>query len=255
MRDEIDRAERVLGREGVLADREEIDRGAQREDVRRGGDSLFSRGLLGGLVGRRAQLGVRTGHQGGRHGLGDTEIDDPRSRFAQHDVGGFQIAVHGVGRVDVLERLGDPEGDGEDVPARQRTGFRDEFEQGRTADVLAGQPGFRSIRVRVDQVRDVTAADTSGDVDLPAETLGELRVPAQFRLQELDRDRTAIGRDGQKDPAEAAGAEARPELVRTGVAGVALLQWFEVERGHVGNGGPTAYEEELVGPAAVMQVR
>jgi hypothetical protein len=111
---------------------------------------------------------------------GDAEIDDPRSVPGQQHVRRLEIAVNDAGRVDCLQRLGDPGDEPECHRLLHRAVGVDDLVEGGPGHVRGHQPWRRGGRVRVDQLRGVQPAHPLGGLDLLAEAVKETLVVAEL---------------------------------------------------------------------------
>jgi hypothetical protein len=91
--------------EGVVTGGGEHGEHAPGEDVGRRSDALTAH-LFGGEPGRLPDHHARARHRRGIEGRRDPEVDDLDAARRDQHVGGLQVAVHDVGRVDGDERLG-----------------------------------------------------------------------------------------------------------------------------------------------------
>jgi len=180
---------------------------------------------------RRHEL--RSSHRlagaGQRRGLqraGDAEVDHSRAVGPEQHVGRFEIAMHDVGGVNGLQRLGDAG----DQPERHRLGQRpagvQDLLQGRSLHVGGGQPRRIGVRVRVDQFGGIQPAYAPGGLDLLLEARAEFLVVAEFRPHHLQCE-GAAGRGGrQVYLAHPAGAEAAAQAILPDLYGIIARQWL-----------------------------
>ena len=61
------------------------------------------------------------GNAAQRHRLGQTEIEQLRSRFGDHDVAGLQVAMNDPGAMSLVQRLADLNAIAQHLIDRQRT--------------------------------------------------------------------------------------------------------------------------------------
>ena len=196
---------------------------AEREDVDGGRDgqatNLLRRHELGGPHGHAALGQVR-----GLRGPCDPEIDHARPVRGQQHVGRFEITVDDTGGVDRLQSLGDPGHQQDDRLRRHRPVLRDGLLQRRPRHVRRHQPRRCGRGIGAEKFRGVQPAHPLGGLDLLAETRPEVRVVAQFRPDDLQRDAPPARRGRQVHPPHAPGPEPGTKAETADLGGIVTGQ-------------------------------
>jgi len=202
---------------------------AEREHVdRRGRGPPF--GLLGGHEPGRADPHAGPGHRGGVGRPGDPEVDHPGPVRGEQHVGRLQVTVHEAGVVNHLQRLGDARGQQQHGVGRQRPVPGDRLLQRGTGHVGGHQPGRAAIGIGVEHLGGVQPVHPPGRRDLLPEPVAELLVIAEFRPDDLQRDRPAARGEREVHPAHAAGPQPGAQPVPGDLGRVVTGQRLHVSR-------------------------
>ena len=140
-----------------------------------------------------------------RH-LGEAEVEQLHARPGQHDVPGFEVAVHDAAAVRGIERSGDLGAEGEHLVDGQRP-FPQPVGERLALEVLHDQEVDAVLVSHVEEGADVGVLEARDRLGLALQPLLELGAVRQVRGQHLDRDRALEpGVAGAVHLAHAAGA-------------------------------------------------
>jgi hypothetical protein len=209
----------VLRFEWGCASEEVVGRGGQRILVGAAVEFLAHE-LLGCGVGESAQGSVRRGESVGVGGVGkwsgDAEVGEvhPAAPGAvgirQHDVGGFDVAVHQAPVVGVVQRVGDGGDDGGGFLDGHagRVAIAQQLSGVGTCDVLGGDPQLVVVVTAVVHGDDMRMGQRGGEVGFAFEPLPEILVVGNVGMKHLERILARkAGMLSQIDLAHAAGAQ------------------------------------------------
>ena len=190
--------------------------------------------LFGGHVARRAEGAARLGKRHVAERLGDAEVAHQHpAALLDHDVGGFDVAVHDAVAVRVLEGAAGLLEDADRFLEAQGAGLLEDLAEGAALDALHRVPEEGAGGADAVDGDDVGVIERGGDLGLALEALGGVGAVGELQRQDLERD-GAVELDfvGEVDERHAAAAE---ELVDLELAAQVALQGALQLFGH---GGP-----------------